>query len=141
MFTSRHAQLKLTTFDVRPRGAAGGYFALFYGSRLAEHRATGSQDARARPEAARGAQPQASTERVRTRATPSPWRSARRALRIDQGWIRKAAQRASTSGARRPISRTSHDTRETSMGERCNAAQRRQQKAFGPAPDECSGAC
>ena len=31
MFTSRHAQLKLTTFDVRPRGAAGGYFALFYG--------------------------------------------------------------------------------------------------------------
>ena len=32
MFTSRHAQLKLTTFDVRPRGAAGGYFALFYAS-------------------------------------------------------------------------------------------------------------
>lgn len=34
MFTSRHAQLKLTTFDVRPRSAAGGYFALFYGYRL-----------------------------------------------------------------------------------------------------------
>ena len=33
MFTSRHAQLKLTTFDVRPRGAAGGYFALFYDHR------------------------------------------------------------------------------------------------------------
>ena len=31
MFTSRHAQLKLTTFDVRPPSAAGGYFALFYG--------------------------------------------------------------------------------------------------------------
>ena len=30
MFTSRHAQLKLTTFDVRPPSAAGGYFALFY---------------------------------------------------------------------------------------------------------------
>src|SRR5215203_5057887 len=81
-------------------------------SRLTERRATERQDVRARAEAACGAEPQASTERVSTRATPSPWRRDGRALCVEKRRSRRAIRHGRNIERNDGATRTNTATRE-----------------------------